>query len=301
MATKAAVAGTPLRSIPARRAGSPPIRSGVSAHAASPKAFSTKESQKPIRWPSPCTIHWMRQARATRSIATSATQITLAWRMDITRCRAHGARCREGRRTGSGNGGSASGPTWRRDRGRCADARSPVDGRRPEDTGRAAGGSSASGHGHRPPRPHRRPGTPPHRRRGEAAVGRVETDRPRVFTEPEPGVPHRRVSRLTGEPTGRDEAHGLEAERAERGEASIDALASGGLTQCTKLTPRVSLPMQHDLRAVRRTLPEPPHEVRMPRERPFPVPVGDHQQRRRRCRARRTSPTGAARPPRAPE
>ena len=68
MATNAAVAGTRLRSMPARRAGSPPIRSGVSAQAASPKAFSTKESQKPIRWPSPWTIHWMRQARATRSI-----------------------------------------------------------------------------------------------------------------------------------------------------------------------------------------------------------------------------------------
>ena len=72
IATKAAVAGTRLRSMPASRAGSPPIRSGVSAQAASPKAFSTNESHRPMRCPSPCTIHWMRQARASRSAATSA-------------------------------------------------------------------------------------------------------------------------------------------------------------------------------------------------------------------------------------
>jgi hypothetical protein len=36
IATNAAVAGTRLCSIPASRAGSPPMRSGVSAQAASP-------------------------------------------------------------------------------------------------------------------------------------------------------------------------------------------------------------------------------------------------------------------------
>ena len=42
IATKAAAAGTRLRSMPASRAGSPPMRSGVSAQAASPQAFSTR-------------------------------------------------------------------------------------------------------------------------------------------------------------------------------------------------------------------------------------------------------------------
>ncbi len=78
IATNAAGAGTRLRSIPASRAGSPPMRSGVSAHAASPKAFSTNESQSDIRWPSPFTIHWIRQARARRSAATKPTQIRCA-------------------------------------------------------------------------------------------------------------------------------------------------------------------------------------------------------------------------------
>src|SRR6185437_9685496 len=85
MATTPPATGTLACVMAAMRAGSPPIRSGVMAEAVSPTRFRVNASPKGTTKRMPRRIHWMRQVRVTRSIATRAMQSSCTSHLDMAR------------------------------------------------------------------------------------------------------------------------------------------------------------------------------------------------------------------------
>ena len=103
---------------------------------------------------------------------------------------------------------------------------------------------------------------------------------------------------LARQPGGRNEADRAEPEHAEQRRPALDSLPRGLTAEAEELaflvgaapgpdavggSPRqshlvVPLAVEHDLRARRRPLAQPAHELGMAREIPFAMPVGDHQE-----------------------
>ncbi len=126
----------------------------------------------------------------------------------------------------------------------------------------------------------------------------IEANPGLVLAEAESRVGDGGVTFLARQPGGRNEADRAEPEHAEQRRAPLDALsrrlttepeelallvgaapgphAVGGGARKSRLV--MPLAVEHDLRARRRPLAQPAHELGMAREIPFAMPVGDHQE-----------------------